>query len=155
MRRSPQGSMNIMGKILSVNISEKKGEKKRNIGQARAIINSGLENDAHIGMQIRQISLLSSESIEKIRQKGLNVNYGDFAENLTTEGIELFTLPLGTQIKVGNDVLLEVTQIGKTCLAPCAIYHAVGDCVMPKEGIFVRVLTEGIISVGDPINVIT
>jgi len=143
-----------MGKILSVNISEKKGEKKQNIGCARALRNRGLENDAHIGMEIRQISLLASESIEKIRRKGLNVNYGDFAENLTTEGIELFTLPLGTKIKVGNDVLLEVTQIGKTCLAPCAIYHAVGDCVMPKEGIFVRVLSEGIISVGDPIDVL-
>ena len=105
-----------MGKILSVNISDKKGEKKHNIGACRALINQGLENDAHIGMAIRQISLLAAESIEKIRQKGLNVNYGDFAENLTTEGIELFTLPLGTKIKVGNDVLLEVTQIGKTCL---------------------------------------
>ncbi len=143
-----------MAKILSVNISEKKGEKKHNIGAGRALIQQGLENDAHIGMAIRQISLLASESIEKIRQKGLNVNYGDFAENLTTEGIELFTLPLGTKLKVGKDVLLEVTQIGKTCLTPCAIYHAVGDCVMPKEGIFVRVLSEGMISVGDEIVVI-
>ncbi|MCK7477562.1 MAG: MOSC domain-containing protein [Candidatus Moduliflexus flocculans] len=143
-----------MAKILSVNISEKKGEKKHNIGAGRALIQQGLENDAHIGMAIRQISLLASESIEKIRQKGLNVNYGDFAENLTTEGIELFTLPLGTKLKVGKDVLLEVTQIGKTCLTPCAIYHAVGDCVMPKEGIFVRVLSEGMISAGDEIIVI-
>jgi MOSC domain-containing protein YiiM len=144
----------MMAKILSVNISEKKGEKKHNIGAGRALIQQGLENDAHIGMAIRQISLLASESIEKIRQKGLNVNYGDFAENLTTEGIELFTLPLGTKLKVGKDVLLEVTQIGKTCLTPCAIYHAVGDCVMPKEGIFVRVLSEGMISAGDEIIVI-
>lgn len=143
-----------MAKILSVNISEKKGEKKHNIGTGRALIQQGMENDAHIGMAIRQISLLASESIEKIRQKGLNVNYGDFAENLTTEGIELFTLPLGTKLKVGKDVLLEVTQIGKTCLTPCAIYHAVGDCVMPKEGIFVRVLSEGMISTGDEIIVI-
>ena len=143
-----------MAKILSVNISEKKGEKKHNIGTGRALIQQGLENDAHIGMAIRQVSLLASESIEKIRQKGLNVNYGDFAENLTTEGIELFTLPLGTKLKVGKDVLLEVTQIGKTCLTPCAIYHAVGDCVMPKEGIFVRVLSEGMISAGDEIIVI-
>lgn len=130
----------MMAKILSVNISEKKGEKKHNIGSGRALIQQGLENDAHVGM--------------KIRQKGLNVHYGDFAENLTTEGIELFKLPLGTKLKVGKDVLLEVTQIGKTCLTPCAIYHAVGDCVMPKEGIFVRVLSEGIISVGDEIIVI-
>lgn len=143
-----------MGKILSVNISGKKGEKKHNIGSARALIDQGLENDAHIGMQIRQISLLASESIEKIRNKGLSVGYGDFAENLTTEGIELFTLPPGTKLLVGDDVFLEVTQIGKTCLTPCAIYHAVGDCVMPKEGIFVRVLSEGIISVNDPIRVV-
>jgi len=144
----------MMAKILSVNISEKKGEKKHNIGTGRALIQQGLENDAHIGMAIRQISLLASESIEKIRQKGLNVNYGDFAENLTTEGIELFTLPLGTKLKVGKDVLLEVTQIGKTCLTPCAIHYAVGDCVMPKEGIFVRVLSEGLVSAGDEIIVI-
>lgn len=143
-----------MAKILSVNISEKKGEKKHNIGTCRALINQGLASDAHIGMAIRQISLLAVESIDKIRQKGLNVNNGDFAENLTTEGIELFTLPVGTKMKVGKDVLLEVTQIGKTCLAPCAIYHAVGDCVMPKEGIFVRVLSEGIIAIGDEIIIV-
>ena len=143
-----------MAKILSVNISEKKGEKKHNISACRALTEQGLENDAHLGMAIRQISMLASESIEKIRQKGLNVNHGDFAENLTTQGIELYTLPLGTKIEVGSDVLLEVTQIGKTCLAPCAIYHAVGDCVMPKEGIFVRVLAEGMIAVGDEITVV-
>jgi len=142
-----------MSKILSVNISDQKGEKKRNVGAARALADRGLENDAHIGMAIRQISLLAAESIEKIRQKGLNVQYGDFAENLTTQGIELYTLPLGTKLKIGGDVILEVTQIGKTCLAPCAIYHAVGDCVMPKEGIFVRVLSEGVIAVGDEITI--
>lgn len=143
----------MMSKILSVNISDKKGEKKHNIGTCRALIEQGLENDAHLGMAIRQISLLAVESIEKIRRKGLDVNHGDFAENLTTQGIELFTLPLGTKLKIGKDVLLEVTQIGKTCLAPCAIYHAVGDCVMPKEGIFVRVLSEGMITIGDEIAV--
>ena len=144
----------IMGKILSVNISDKKGEKKHNVGAARALVNRGLENDAHIGMAIRQISLLAAESVEKIRQKGLNVQYGDFAENLTTQGIELYTLPLGTKFRIGKDILLEVTQIGKTCLTPCAIYHAVGDCVMPKEGIFVRVLSEGVIAVGDEITIV-
>lgn len=143
-----------MGKILSVNISDKKGEKKHNVGAARALVNRGLENDAHIGMAIRQVSLLAAESVEKIRKKGLPVQYGDFAENLTTEGIELYTLPLGTKFRIGKDILLEVTQIGKTCLTPCAIYHAVGDCVMPKEGIFVRVLSEGIITVGDEITVV-
>ena len=144
-----------MGKILSVNLSDKKGEKKRNAGAARALVGRGLENDAHLDMTVRQISLLASESVEKIRQKGLSVEYGDFAENLTTEGIELFTLPLGARLKIGNDVLVEVSQIGKTCLAPCAIYHAVGDCVMPREGIFVRVLTEGDIRVGDSISVVS
>ncbi len=144
-----------MARILSVNLSEKKGEKKRNAGKARALCDRGLSGDAHLDMKIRQISLLAAESIEKIRQKGLPVEYGDFAENLTTEGIELFTLPLGTRLRIGSDVLVEVTQIGKTCLAPCAIFHAVGDCVMPKEGIFVRVLTEGDISVGDPIRVVS
>ncbi len=142
-----------MGKILSVNISERKGEKKHNVGEGCALMNLGLAHDAHIGMELRQISLLAAESIEKIRQKGLNVSYGDFAENLTTEGIELYTLPLGTKIKVGKDVLLEVTQIGKTCVKPCAIFYAVGDCVMPKEGIFTRVLSEGNIKIGDDITI--
>jgi MOSC domain-containing protein YiiM len=142
-----------MGKILSVNISEKKGEKKHNVGESCALMNLGLADDAHSGMELRQISLLATESIEKIRKKGLNVNYGDFAENLTTEGVELYTLPLGTKIKVGKDVLLEVTQIGKTCVQPCVIFYAVGDCVMPKEGIFARVLTPGNIKIGDEVTI--
>jgi MOSC domain-containing protein YiiM len=142
-----------MGKILSVNISERKGEKKHNVDKCCALMNLGLADDAHIGMELRQISLLAAESIEKIRQKGLKVSYGDFAENLTTEGIELYTLPLGTKIKVGKDVLLEVTQIGKTCVKPCAIFYAVGDCVMPKEGIFARVLSFGNINIGDEITI--
>jgi MOSC domain-containing protein YiiM len=142
-----------MGKILSVNISEKKGVKKHNVTSSRALIDLGLEHDAHIGMELRQISLLAAESIEKIRQKGLNVSYGDFAENLTTEGIELYTLPLGTKIQVGKAVLLEVIQIGKICPKPCAIFYAVGDCVMPKEGIFARVLSEGNIKIGDDITI--
>jgi MOSC domain-containing protein YiiM len=142
-----------MGKILSVNISEKKGVKKHNVTSSRALIDLGLENDAHIGMELRQISLLAAESIEKIRNKGLNVSYGDFAENLTTEGIELYTLPVGTKIQVGEAVLLEVTQIGKICPQPCAIFYAVGDCVMPKEGIFARVLSEGTIKIGDELTI--
>jgi len=142
-----------MGKILSVNISDKKGERKHNVGSCRALYDCGLEDDAHAGMELRQISLLAAESVEKIRQKGLNVNYGDFAENLTTEGIELFTLPLGTKLQIGKDVLVEVTQIGKVCPKPCAIFYAVGDCVMPKEGIFVRVLSAGNIQIGDDIAV--
>jgi MOSC domain-containing protein YiiM len=143
----------IMGNILSVNISKKKSEKKHNVTSCRVLLDYGLENDAHAGTELRQISLLAAESIEKIRQKGLNVQYGDFAENLTTSGIELYTLPLGTKLHVGKDVLLEVTKIGKECPKPCAIFYAVGDCVMPREGIFARVLTAGTINVGDEISI--
>ena len=142
-----------MGKILSVNISAKKSVKKHNVNSCTALLDYGLEHDAHAGTELRQISLLASESIEKIRQKGLNVQYGDFAENLTTEGIELYTLPLGTKLQIGKNVLLEITKIGKECPKPCAIFYAVGDCVMPREGIFARVLKEGTICVGDEIVV--
>ena len=142
-----------MGEILSVNISDKKGLKKQNVTSCNVLLDYGLENDAHAGTKLRQISLLASESIEKIRQKGHNVQHGDFAENLTTAGIELYTLPLGTKLQIGKDVLLEVTKIGKDCPKPCAIFYAVGDCVMPREGIFARVLTAGTINVGDEIAI--
>jgi MOSC domain-containing protein YiiM len=101
------------------------------------------------------VSLLAAESIEKIRAKGLNVQYGDFAENLTTEGIDLPALPIGTTLKIGADVLMEVSQIGKVCHDRCHIFKTVGDCVMPREGIFARVITGGKIGVGDSITVIT
>ena len=140
------------GKILSVNISEKKGEKKRNINACRVLEGLGMENDAHIGMPNRQVSLLAEESIKKIRDKGIDVHYGDFAENLTTEGIILHLLPLGTHLKIGDKVLMRVTQIGKECHVRCAIYQQVGDCVMPREGIFAEVLVEGEIKVGDEIE---
>jgi MOSC domain-containing protein YiiM len=143
-----------MAKIVSVNISDRKGEKKRSVASALALADQGLQNDVHSGMKLRQISLLAAESVDKIRRKGLPVQYGDFAENLTTEGIELFTLPLGTKIRIGADVVVEVTQIGKTCLAPCAIYAAVGDCVMPREGIFARILSGGVIAAGDELVVV-
>ncbi|HPD55868.1 MAG TPA: MOSC domain-containing protein [Smithellaceae bacterium] len=144
-----------MAKIISVNISNNKGEKKHDIGRCRVLRHAGLENDAHGEDETRQISLLAAESIEKIRQKGLPVNYGDFAENITTQGLILHTLPLGTKLKIGSEVVLEVTQIGKSCLKPCAIYFTVGDCVMPKEGIFARVLTEGVIASGDEIRILS
>jgi len=142
------------GKILSVNISEKKGEKKGNIGCALLIENLGLENDAHAEAGIRQISLLARESIEKIRAKGLNVQYGDFAENLTTEGIDLPSLPVGSRLKIGRDVLLEITQIGKVCHDRCNIFYTVGDCVMPREGIFAKVLVGGEVRPGDRIETV-
>jgi len=143
-----------MGKILSVNISYRQGEKKHDIVSCPALINTGLKNDAHAGMETRQISLPADESIEKMRRKGLKVAFGDFSENLTTAGIDLISLPVGTKLKAGNDVLLEVTQIGKICPKPCAIFYSVGECVMPKEGIFTRVLTAGDICVGDEIIVL-
>jgi MOSC domain-containing protein YiiM len=139
---------------LAVNISQKKGEKKNNINCGLFLENLGLENDAHAEAGIiRQVSLLAKESIEKIRAKGLDVNYGDFAENLTTEGIDLPSLPIGTRLKIGREVLLEVTQIGKICHNRCNIFYTVGDCVMPREGIFAKVLTGGEIKVDDEIEI--
>jgi MOSC domain-containing protein YiiM len=139
----------MQGKILAVNISQKKGEKKRNIDRGSFIENLGLYGDAHAEAGIRQVSLLAKESIDKLRAKGLDVQYGDFAENLTTEGINLSSLPVGTKLRIGSDVLLEITQIGKVCHERCHIFYAVGDCVMPREGVFARVLAGGKISPGD------
>lgn len=140
-------------KILAVNISQKKGEKKNNIDCGLFLENLGLENDAHAEPGIRQVSLLAKESIEKIRVKGLDVQYGDFAENLTTEGIDLPSLPVGTKLKVGGNVLLEISQIGKVCHNRCNIFYTVGDCVMPREGIFAKVLVGGEIKINDEIEI--
>jgi len=142
------------GKVVSVNISKDKGEKKHNVGQCMLIRDKGLKDDAHAGFMHRQVSLLSTDSITKIKEKGIDVGYGDFAENLTTEGIELFTLPVGTKLKVGGGIILRVSQIGKECHAGCAIFQQIGDCVMPREGVFAEVLTEGEVKTGDGIEVI-
>lgn len=141
------------GKIVAVCTSLNKGERKKNIGKANLLVGLGLEGDAHAGFQHRQVSLLASESIEKMRAMGLDVQPGDFAENLTTVGLELVTLPVGTRLRAG-ECLLEVSQIGKECHVRCAIYYQAGDCVMPKEGIFAIVLEGGRIAVGDTIEVI-
>jgi MOSC domain-containing protein YiiM len=141
------------GRIVAVSVSLKKGVKKTNIMQGHMIENNGLENDAHSGDWHRQVSLLAIESIFKIRDKGLDVNPGDFAENITTEGIKLWELPVGTRLKVGEDALVEVTQIGKECHDRCAIYKQVGDCVMPREGIFVKVLKGGTVGLSDGIQI--
>jgi len=139
------------GKVLAVNISEDKGTKKTNVQSCSLLKDFGLEGDAHGGPWHRQVSLLANESIEKMRAKGLTVGYGDFAENITTEGIDLVHLPIGTEVRIGNSVILRVTQIGKECHERCAIYYQAGDCVMPKEGIFAEVVTEGEVKVGDKI----
>ena len=141
------------GQIVAVSISTKKGVKKTNIRVGTLIENYGLENDAHAGDWHRQVSLLAIESIFKIRKKGLDVNPGDFAENITTEGIKLWELPIGTSLKLGKNALVEITQIGKECHDRCAIFKQVGDCVMPREGIFVKVLKGGTISPADDIKI--
>jgi len=139
------------GRVLAVNISEKKGTRKTNVGSCTVLKNSGLKADAHAGPWHRQVSLLANESIEKMKAMGLNVGYGDFAENITTDGVDLVHLPVGTTLRIGNGVTLRVTQIGKICHERCAIYYQAGDCVMPKEGIFAEVVTEGEVKVGDEI----
>ncbi len=145
----------VCGKVLAVKSSQNKGDTKSNIDCGLFLENLGLENDAHAQAGIiRQVSLLAKESIDKIRAKGLDVHYGDFAENLTVEGIDLPALPIGTQLKIGKDVLLEVSQIGKVCHNRCNIFHTVGDCVMPKEGIFAKVLAGGEIKADDLIEII-
>ncbi|HHW01252.1 MAG TPA: MOSC domain-containing protein [Thermoanaerobacterales bacterium] len=142
-----------MGKIIAVCKSEQKGERKVNVGSARLVENFGVEGDAHGGSWHRQVSLLAVESITKMVEKGLKVGPGDFAENITTEGIDLANLAVGTKLQAGQ-ALLEVTQIGKKCHARCAIYEQAGDCIMPREGIFARVLKGGIVSAGDSIDIV-
>lgn len=142
------------GSVLAVSVSEKKGMRKTNVEGAMAITDSGLEGDAHASSKWhRQISLLAIESINKMRDKGLDVGPGDFAENITTEGIELVSLPVGTRMRVG-EAEGEVSQIGKKCHDRCAIYYQAGDCVMPKEGIFIKVIKGGWIKPGDPVEVL-
>ena len=139
------------GKVIAVSISDKKGVKKRNVESVKLKENFGIISDAHAGNWHRQVSLLAKESIEKMRNKGLKVGPGDFAENITTEGIDLIHLWPGAKVKIGRDVLLGVTQLGKECHARCNIYYQTGDCVMPKEGVFAKVLKGGVIKAGDDI----
>lgn len=143
-----------MAKVIATCISKNKGERKTPVAQVELRVDHGIVGDAHAGDWHRQVSLLAQESINKMRDLGLDVTTGDFAENLTTEGISLVELPIGAQLKVG-ECLLEVTQIGKECHTRCAIYHQAGDCVMPKEGIFAKVLQEGAISPGDKIELLS
>ena len=140
--------------VVEVSISKEKGTRKGNIPEGLLIENHGFRDDAHAGDWHRQVSLLAIESIEKIRAKGLDVGPGDFAENITTRGIDLVNLPIGTRLKVGAEVLMEVTQIGKECHTRCAIYYQAGDCVMPREGIFTKVLKGGRVKKSDQIVVI-
>lgn len=136
--------------VTSVNLSAKKTVRKTPGTSGTLVVGSGFEGDAHAGDWHRQVSLLAEESIAKMQEKGLDVDAGDFAENITTRGIDLVALPVGARVRVG-ETLLEVTQIGKECHTKCAIYYQAGDCVMPKEGIFAVVVEGGDVSVGDEI----
>ena len=142
-----------MATITSINISPKKGTFKQPVKQAELRVDFGIVGDAHAGNWHRQISLLAQESIDKMTALGLDgLVPGMFAENITTQGMELFTLPVGTRLRLG-ECIVEVTQIGKECHQHCEIYKKVGQCIMPHEGIFVRVLTPGELSVGDEIEI--
>jgi MOSC domain-containing protein YiiM len=145
--------MSSKGKVIAVCTSQRKGIRKRDVGAAELQPDWGIVGDAHAADWHRQVSLLAWESIEKMRALGLNVNTGSFAENITTEGLNLVELPVGTHLRLG-EALVEVTQIGKECHDRCAIYYQAGDCVMPREGIFVRVHQGGTVQVGDAIEVL-
>ncbi|RPI35829.1 MAG: MOSC domain-containing protein [Nitrospiraceae bacterium] len=143
------------GTVVSLNISEKKGVRKKPVDEVLVKTDYGIEGDAHASSEWhRQVSLLALESVQKMREMGLDVNPGDFAENITTEGLDLVSLPLGTKINIGGAVVGEVSQIGKECHTRCAIYYQAGDCVMPKEGIFIKVIAGGRIRVGDSVEVV-
>ena len=142
------------GRVLSVNISEKKGMRKTPVSEIVLKEAYGVEGDAHASSEWhRQVSLLAIESIEKMRRSGLDVHPGDFAENITTTGIDLLSLPVGRKIVIGDSVELEISQHGKECHTRCAIYYQAGDCVMPSEGIFAKVMRGGTIRTGDPVEI--
>ncbi len=141
------------GKIVSINVSREKGVRKAPVGEALLVAGRGFQGDAHAGDWHRQVSLLAVESIAKMLAAGLDVGPGDFGENITTSGMDLVRLPVGSVLRVGSGIRLEVTQIGKVCHDRCAIFEQAGDCVMPREGIFARVLAGGTIEQGDRVEV--
>lgn len=140
------------GKIIAVSISEKKGMKKYNVASVLLKEAFGIVGDAHSGDGNRQVSLLAKESIDKMKAKGLKVGPGDFAENITTQGLDLLSLTVGDKLKIGQDALLELSQFGKECHTRCNIYYQAGDCVMPKEGVFAKVIKGGVIKPGDTLS---
>jgi MOSC domain-containing protein YiiM len=141
-------------RVAAVSVSDRKGVVKHNVTEARLVVEHGLAGDAHAEGGKRQVSLLALESIEKMRAAGADVKPGDFAENITTRGIAVDALPIGTHLKIGDEAELAVTQIGKACHKGCAIRELVGDCIMPREGIFARVIKGGRVKPGDVIEVL-
>ena len=145
-----------MAKVVSVGISKEKGTRKDAVASGDLKESYGLIGDAHADSgSHRQVSLLAQESIEKMRRQGYQVGPGDFAENIASTGVDWKTLPLGTRVKLGDTALVEITQIGKECIRKCAIYYQTGDCIMPREGVFARVLEGGEIRCGDPIEIMS
>ncbi len=145
----------MLGKIVAVCRSEKTGTRKEPCGEGIFLEDYGMERDAHAARGIaRQVSLLAEASIDKMRGLGLELHPGDFAENLTVSGLELAGLPVGTRLRVGGEVVLEISQIGKECHKGCAIFKAVGACVMPKEGVFARVIRNGKVRTGDDVEIV-
>lgn len=143
-----------MAKILAICKSKKKGTKKSAMKEGYLHQDYGLTDDAHADCHShRQVSLMAIESINKMRNLGFDVGPGDFAENLTTEGIDLVSLLIGTKLSVGKETILEITQIGKECHTRCAIYHQLGQCIMPKEGVFTKVIQGGLVRAGDQIRI--
>ncbi len=151
--RDKKPETNLRGRVVAVSVSDKKGVVKHNVAQARLQVEHGLEGDAHAGSS-RQVSLLAQESIDKMLALGAAVGPGDFAENLTVQGLEVMALPVETHLKVGDEAELVITQIGKACHKGCAIREQVGDCVMPLEGVFARVIRGGLVKPGDIIEVV-
>ena len=145
--------MSTEGDVVAICTSERKGVPKTSVGSAVLRVDWGIEGDAHAGNWHRQVSLLAIESIDKMRAAGLSVGPGSFAENVSTRGLVLHTLPIGTRLRLGP-ALVEVTQIGKVCHNRCAIYEQAGDCVMPREGIFAKVLEGGTVAAGDRVSVL-
>ncbi len=141
-------------KITSIAVSKKKGTRKTCVDEATLVENFGLKGDAHAGDWHRQVSFLAAESIELARSQGLDVTFGDFAENIATIGIDWKSLPVGTQVQLGDTAIVEITQIGKECIKKCAIYYQAGDCIMPKEGVFARVLSGGVIRINDLVEIL-
>ncbi len=140
--------------IVSLAISKDKGTRKKVVNKAHLKKDHGIVGDAHAGQWHRQISFLSSEEIEKTRERGIKIGFGDFAENIATKGIDWGKIPIGTKIQLGKSAIVEITQIGKKCHKKCAIYYQIGDCIMPRKGIFGRVMQEGMVYVGDKLKIL-
>ena len=142
----------IAGRIRAISISSQKGMPKHNVPEAEVRADFGVVGDAHAGSGLRQVSLLDMASLEELRHKGADISPGDFAENFTVEGIDLSALRVGQRLQIGGSAELEVTQLGKRCHGRCRIFEMLGDCIMPRQGVFARVVTGGRIQVGDTIT---